>query len=47
MYQKESGWKTADSALRSEIFNFSEGYKDFLNTAKTERLACSEAVRLA
>lgn len=47
MYQKDSGWKAADKALRDEIFSFSEGYKQFLNTAKTERLACREAVRLA
>ncbi len=47
MYQKESGWKAADGALRERIFRFSEGYKDFLNTGKTERLAVSEALRLA
>lgn len=47
MYQKENGWKAADSALRKEIFGFAEGYKDFLNAGKTERLACAEAVRLA
>lgn len=47
MFQKESGWKAADSALKEKIFDFSEGYKDFLNTGRTERLACSEALRMA
>ncbi|MBE7047770.1 MAG: aminopeptidase [Ruminococcaceae bacterium] len=47
MYQTESGWKSADSTLRQEIFRFAEGYKDFLNAGKTERLAVGEAVRLA
>ena len=47
MFQKESGWKAADSVLKSEIFSFSEGYKKYLDKGKTERLAVSEAKRMA
>ena len=47
MYQKESGWKAADQQLRDEIFQFSEGYKQFLDAAKTERMAVAETLRLA
>ncbi|MBE7034994.1 MAG: aminopeptidase [Ruminococcaceae bacterium] len=47
MYQKESGWKAADSALKTRIYDFAEGYKTFLDAAKTERAAVAESVRLA
>ncbi len=47
MFQKESGWKAADGALKEEIFRFSQGYKDYLNKGKTERLACREALLAA
>ncbi len=47
MYLKESGWKSVDSALKDKIYDFSEGYKAFLDKGKTERLACSEALRMA
>lgn len=47
MYQKENGWKTADSALRKEIFAYAEGYKAFLDAGKTERASVKEALRLA
>ena len=47
MFQKDSGWKAADQALKDQIFDFSEGYKDFLNRGKTERLACDVALAMA
>ncbi|MBE7022037.1 MAG: aminopeptidase [Ruminococcaceae bacterium] len=47
MYQKESGWKSVDAKLKNRIYDFSEGYKAYLDVGKTERLACSEALRLA
>jgi len=47
MYQKESGWKSIDAALKDKIYDFSEGYKHYLDAGKTERLACAEALRLA
>jgi len=47
MFQKENGWKTVDDALKEKIFAFSEGYKQYLDAGKTERLACAEALRLA
>lgn len=35
--KKESGWKEVDEAERKKIYEFSEGYMDFLNISKTER----------
>ena len=34
-YKKENGWNCIDS--REAVFDFSEGYKKFLDGAKTER----------
>lgn len=44
MYSK-SVWLKYDN--HDEIFDFAEGYKDFLNKAKSERLAVKEAIKLA
>lgn len=46
-YETKNGWKSADEAQKKDIFAFSEDYIQYLNKGKTERLACSEAVRLA
>ena len=46
-YAKESGWKLIDEAVKNQIFDFSEGYKKFLDAAKTERLACRETIAMA
>ena len=35
-YKNENGWKT-NKTSKDEIFAFCDGYKDFLNCAKTER----------
>lgn len=44
-YELKNGWtKEIDKEI---IFKFAQGYKDFLNAAKTEREAVAEAVRLA
>ncbi len=37
IYKKKSIYDSADSQLMKDIFDFSDGYKTFLNTAKTER----------
>ncbi len=43
-YELKNGWtKDVDKEI---IFKFAEGYKDFLNAAKTERESVKEAVRL-
>ena len=43
-YKKENGWKNAD---KEKVFAFCQGYKDFLNTAKTEREFAKEAEKEA
>ncbi len=44
-YELKNGWtKNIDKDI---VFKFSEGYKDFLNSAKTEREAVKEALHLA
>ena len=44
-YELKNGWTT--DVDKEIVFNFSEGYKSFLDTAKTEREAVGEIVRLA
>lgn len=45
MYKNENGWKKYQD--RKEIFDFSQGYKEFLDRAKTERQFVSEGIKLA
>lgn len=45
--QRKYGWQGADEVQKSMIGEFSEGYMDFLNRAKTERESVKEIVRLA
>lgn len=45
--QKENGWETVDENKKQEIFNFSKGYMEFLNKAKTEREFIQETIKLA
>ncbi len=45
--KKENGWETVNEAEREEIFNFSKGYMNFLNKAKTEREFIQETIKLA
>lgn len=44
-YELENGWNRFSD--KEAVFKFSEGYKEFLNTAKTERESALEAVKLA
>ena len=44
-YELKNGWTT--EIEKDIVFKFAEGYKDFLDIAKTEREAIREAVRLA
>ena len=46
MYAKNI-WVDAKEEKKAEIFSFSKDYMDFLDEAKTERMATKEAVRLA
>ena len=45
-YTRKNYFKEADAAERKEIFDYAEGYKDFLFTSKTERGACATAAEL-
>lgn len=46
-YKKENGWKNVTEKSKKEIFDFSEGYKEFLDIAKTEREFVTEGIKLA
>lgn len=43
-YKKENGWNCIDS--REAVFDFSEGYKKFLDGVKTEREFVTEGIKL-
>lgn len=43
-YEAKNIWEQKD---RKDIMNYSQGYKDFLSNAKTERLACKIAAKMA
>ncbi len=45
--KKENGWKAVDSNEKQKIFDFSNGYMEFLNKAKTEREFVKHARELA
>ena len=44
--QRKNGYTRIDEAEEKAVFNFAEDYKKFLDTAKTEREAVCEAVRI-
>lgn len=46
-YEQKNGYDLIDSKERIALEKFCEGYKTFLDAAKTEREAVNEAVRLA
>ena len=43
----KTGWEDIDSEKKRDIYNFSNGYMEFLNKAKTEREFIAEAVKVA
>lgn len=46
-YEKKNYFEVASEEERTAMFDYAEGYKNFLDAAKTEREACDEAVKLA
>ena len=46
-YTKKNYFELADEKERKEIFEYAEGYKQFLDDAKTEREACDVSVKMA
>lgn len=45
--KRENGLKTTADEIKEKAFAFCEGYKDFLNTAKTEREAVTASIKMA
>lgn len=46
-YSKKNYFETANATEQKEIFEYAEGYKHFLDVAKTEREACAVSVEMA
>ncbi|MGL6170065.1 MAG: aminopeptidase [Fusobacteriaceae bacterium] len=46
-YKKENGWKEVNKSQKELIFDFSEGYKQFLDLGKTEREFVIKGIELA
>jgi len=46
-YKKTNYYEVADEKERKAIYDYAEGYKQFLDAAKTEREACAYAVKAA
>lgn len=46
-YNQKNGWDIISNDEKEAVMSYCEGYKHFLNTAKTERLAVSESIELA
>ena len=46
-YVKKNYFEIASEEERTAMFDYAEGYKVFLDAAKTEREACAQAVKLA
>ena len=46
-YEKKNYFTVASNEERKAIFDYAEGYKTFLDNAKTEREACEVAVKMA
>lgn len=46
-YEKKNYFTVASKEERKAIFDYAEGYKTFLDNAKTEREACDVAVKMA
>ncbi|MBP6468440.1 MAG: aminopeptidase [Fusobacteriaceae bacterium] len=44
--KQQNGWLKADEQKKKDIFEFGEGYKRFLNIAKTEREFVNETVKV-
>lgn len=45
--ESKNGWETVTDAEKQSIFDFCDGYKNFINNSKTERLAVKSAVKIA
>ena len=46
-YKKENAFSVEDDSYKTAVTDYAKGYKAFLDAGKTEREACTEAVRIA
>ncbi|OYT15280.1 MAG: aminopeptidase [Bacteroidetes bacterium 4572_77] len=46
-YKKENGWKDIEKSVKKDVMDFSEGYKEFLDIAKTEREVITYSQKMA
>ena len=46
-YEAKNGWEVIPEDEKQQVFDFCEGYKTFLDRAKTEREGVTETIRLA
>ena len=46
-YNKKNVYETADAERMSKIYDYAEGYKSFIDAAKTEREAVREGIKMA
>ena len=42
---RENAWKKYDEKEEKLVYDFAEGYKDFISVSKTERIAVKEAIK--
>ena len=47
VFQRKTIWETAEKKTLKRIQEFSDGYINFLNESKTERLAVEQAIKIA
>ena len=45
--ENKNGWETVSEAEKQSIFDFCEGYKNFIDNSKTERQAVKSTVKIA
>ena len=46
-YEQKNGWSKVDENEKTQVFEFCESYKTFLNNSKTERLCVEYSINLA
>ena len=46
-HKKENGWADASEEDKSNIYNYCEGYMEFLNKSKTDREIVHNAMEMA
>ncbi|MEG6522729.1 aminopeptidase [Desulfotomaculum sp. 1211_IL3151] len=47
IYNRKNVWKQVNAETAQQIFNFSEGYKQFISNSKTERACVSQIINMA